>query len=392
MGEGVGEKPHFTPYGGDLPTLPEKLTPERASHTAKLVAERMDYLRDQFPRATVTSERGLSDYLKTSEKNLRNEFDERPKNSIEYLVAAAYHAQRAMAAETYLNTARALPEHARSYLEVYRNTAHAEAQQSVVNVLLMEKDPRTMAEAVRVYSAVSSTPWHASVYERLEKIRSGALSETQQAMSHGLARGVAGHAAAVRLAVAAFDRPQRAYAPSPELDGMHGIDFGLHPTPPQRSRINTVIQVKAKERLDDSIIITPTASDPSEPYSTTYRREDIPNLPLPEQLAAKRELDIRRLDRGAARLPREFGHLVDQRLIGLFIELRAAPAGKSPEQIKQAPEGQFDIFTGLCNDALRTDAKQEYNRIMPEIEVLRSRLGQAAIPRRRPLRRHKNVP
>jgi len=364
----------FTPYVEGNILTDDFASPEHAERVADLAVRRMEYLRSQHPLESLRTRSGILAYLSQSESYLRQELTGRPLNSLEHFVAAAFHVQRAAAIELYANQALGLTQRDKASLAVERNTAYAQAQQSVVSVLLAESDRRVLRQATYIYAAVRATPWSRSIKETLGRIRTGVgLSEHQREMVAGLCRGVAGHAAAAHICQFLLGSPQQAYAPSPELDGRHGIDFGLHATPPDQAPIEIVVQAKGKEALSQSVVMTAVAGDRRRPFVVGHSRGEMESLPAAERIMAEREWAIKQLDRGTQRLRREFPHLVDVRqLVGIFIELRAAPFGTPWETIERSREGQFDVTTGLCNFQLFADTEGEVAGLADDIVYFRA--------------------
>lgn len=370
----------FTPYVPDEEILRDDesfLPPGRAERVAELVAKSMDRLRGEHPFEDLQESEGLQAYIKHSEERLRLELDGQRLTSPEYMVAAAHHAQRGAALDSYLRHASWLKGQDKQRLVRDRNIAYAGAEQSTVKVLLREDDERAMKAATQLLSVVRATPWQRSVSQTLDRLRNRELDEVTQQRVAGFARGVAGHAAAVRITRDVLDteRSQRAYAADAVLDGLHGVDFGLHGVPPSSARLETIVQVKVHEKQPEGIVVIPVAGDRRHPYQ--------PLLEGQQTAEASREQSLKRLDVAVARLRSEEQPIVSRDVIGLLVELRAAPFGTSWREIIRARDGQFDIFTGLYNDQLLAAAKREYNRLAPEIKRLREQHRDSPSPHAR---------
>ena len=373
------EKP-FTSYPKEPSAEGALGSVEDAEGVYDSVSRSLDQLRAKSDIDSLKTAAGVKYYLTASEEVLRRDVPERPHDSLELAVAAGHQLQRSRAIGVYLDGNNTMSEKQRGEAINMRVELGAESQQQMVTLLLREPDEESAREAVRMYAAVGATPWEQSSKETLQKLRRGeALGSNVALKAEGLMRGVAGHTAAVRLSGHFGGNEWQAYAPSAEVDGRHGIDFGMHKIPPAEDKITMVVQAKGKANLGQSVSITPVAGDSRDRYRTSYRRDDLPTLSSDERPIAEREIALSALDKGTARLREErHSHVVNrQKLIGLLVELQSSQRGMSLEEVKSAKQGMFDIESGLCNGRLLADARREYERVSQEVQQMQSK------PRRR---------
>lgn len=373
------QAPKFSLYSGDDEShFGEIRTIEKAEQISAIVLDKLQEQRrlNAFDDVA-TNPNALLVFLIEYDKKLKEEVDKLPVSQSDHLVFAAYRLQKAKAIEQYLYQAQIKGvdiSRKKAVFEELKLIAYAEAEQSMATALFRAGDNREIRkEMVALFTAIGATEWGNEMADNLQRLRAGVnLEEGEHNKAMGLMRGVTGHVATIDIMHKLFDC--KTYSPSVDIDGRHGIDMGARDGTDENAKIDIVVQIKARNTLDNSggVTITAVAENRNERIGFIEPIKDKEKLTAEARLAHERELAIGKLQAGMFWLKKQKMESVDnESLVGLLIELRSSQYSGGFNEFEER-EGSFDIRTGLCNYALCEAVARQKTQVEQDIEQMRA--------------------
>lgn len=335
----------FTPYppenkpeGAASSSTPEEPAAfENAESARKLVNDivaAIEVKRTKNPAESLKTESGLTAYLKNLEASVGREAEGAKATNALELTLAAFDTERGHAIDCWLE--RRQPDALTGKFEILRNEYLASAQQRIVGIIMREKDPAIMREAVMMFGILNASPQTSSqelagnrgivrnLAPQLEQARRGApLSpERQQKKFESLCRGLAGQAAAARGLRHIFEDTLEVHGAAPVVDNKYGVDFACQQRPTETTKIFWLCQAKAVEKLPYGAEVDVAPGNPSEPILPYASRGELLDPEL--ALIARHQADLVHLDRGVRLIRNLYPDIIDREAMGLQVTLRAA--------------------------------------------------------------------